>query len=69
MTKQFDQLLAQDLPALNESLKTKGQQPIESPPTKIAANENAVGLGGSNSGVNALTHFEAGAVDFVAVRE
>ena len=27
VTKQFDQLLAQDLPALNDSLKSKGQQP------------------------------------------
>src|SRR5207244_13391165 len=28
VTKQFDQLLAQDLPALNDSLKSKGQQPL-----------------------------------------
>src|SRR5213076_2255272 len=28
VTKQFDQLLAQDLPALNNSLKSKGQQPL-----------------------------------------
>jgi len=32
VTKDFDQLLTRDLPALNESLKSKGQQPI-SPPT------------------------------------
>jgi len=38
-TKQFDQLLAQDLPALNESLKSKGQQPI-SPPAKVGANDS-----------------------------
>src|SRR5207249_2419689 len=30
--KEFDQLLAQDLPALNDSLKAKGQQPIATPP-------------------------------------
>jgi hypothetical protein len=38
-TKEFEQLLAQDLPALNESLKAKGQQPIEPPPTKVGAND------------------------------
>jgi len=38
VTKEFDQLLAQDLPALNESLKAKGAQPIEAPPGKIDAN-------------------------------
>ena len=39
MTKEFDELLAQDLPALNESLKSKGQQPIEAPPTKVGSND------------------------------
>jgi photosystem II stability/assembly factor-like uncharacterized protein len=39
VTKEFEQLLAQDLPALNESLKTKGQQPIPSPSAKIARND------------------------------
>ena len=37
MTKESDQLLAQDLPALNDSLKSKGQQPISPPPAKIGA--------------------------------
>ena len=46
VTKQFDQLLAQDLPALNDSLKSKGQQPIEAPPAKVAVNEKASGPGG-----------------------
>src|SRR5881398_311181 len=46
VTKEFDQLLAKDLPVLNESLKAKGQQPIEAPPAKIAVNENASGSGG-----------------------
>jgi hypothetical protein len=45
-TKEFDQLLAQDLPALNDSLKSKGQQPIEAPPAKVAVNEKASGPGG-----------------------
>jgi photosystem II stability/assembly factor-like uncharacterized protein len=39
VTKEFDQLLAQDLPALNDSLKAKGQQPIEPPPTKVAGKD------------------------------
>src|SRR5216110_3107941 len=39
VTKQFDELLASDLPALNESLKAKGQQSIEAPPAKAAVNE------------------------------
>src|SRR5256714_15460324 len=38
VTKEFDQLLAQELPALNESLKAKGQQPIPPPPNKVAVN-------------------------------
>ena len=36
VTKEFEQLLASELPALNESLKAKGQQPIPAPPPKIA---------------------------------
>jgi hypothetical protein len=54
VTKEFDQLLAQDLPALNDSLKAKGQQLIPAPPAKITANEKALDLGGSNAGVNLL---------------
>jgi hypothetical protein len=38
VTKQFDQLLAQNLPALNDSLKSKGQQLIEAPPAKVSVN-------------------------------
>ncbi len=34
VTKDFDQLLATDLPAVNETLKAKGQQPIAAPPGK-----------------------------------
>ncbi len=40
VTKEFEQLLAQDLPALNESLKAKGQQPIPPPPAKVAVRAN-----------------------------
>ena len=39
VAKEFDQLLAKDLPALNDSLKSKGQQPISAPPAKIGASE------------------------------
>jgi hypothetical protein len=38
VTKQFDQLLAHDLPTLNDSLKSKGQQPLSTPPAKGVAN-------------------------------
>src|SRR5213082_660301 len=57
VTKEFEQLLAHDLPALNESLKTKGQQPIPTPPTKVALNHEALHLGGSNTGANLLKDF------------
>ncbi len=40
VTKEFEQLLAQDLPGLNESLKAKGQQPIPPPPAKVAVRAN-----------------------------
>src|SRR5262249_48486406 len=45
VTKEFDQLLAEDLPVLNESLKTKGQQPIVAPSTSVGAAD--VGSGGT----------------------
>jgi len=41
VTKEFDGLVAKDLPALNESLKSKGQQPIEAPSAKVGANNAA----------------------------
>ncbi|MFN2540863.1 MAG: WD40/YVTN/BNR-like repeat-containing protein [Chthoniobacterales bacterium] len=37
ITKEFEQLIAQDLPALNEGLKSKGQQPIMPPAAGSAA--------------------------------
>jgi hypothetical protein len=46
VTKQFDQLLTQDLPALNDSLKSKGQQPLLPPPAKVGANDATHGSGG-----------------------
>jgi hypothetical protein len=49
--KQFDQLLAQDLPALNDLLKSKGQQPLSASPVKVRANSSA----GSEIGAAAAT--------------
>jgi len=57
VTKEFEQLLAQDLPALNDSLKTKGQQPIATPPAKDGVNEKALSLGGSGISVNVPADF------------
>src|SRR5207247_10579438 len=48
-TKDFEQLLAQDLPALNESVKTKGQQPIPPPPAKVAVDDTAGGAADSSA--------------------
>ncbi len=47
VTKDFEQLLASDLPGLNESLKGKGQEPIPAPPTKIVANDAKSTSGGA----------------------
>src|SRR5204862_2033684 len=45
VTKEFEQLLAKDLPALNTALKAKGQPEIAPPPTKVAVNEQPLGSG------------------------
>jgi photosystem II stability/assembly factor-like uncharacterized protein len=49
-TKEFEQLLASDLPGLNESLKGKGEQPIPAPPTKVAVNDATLGSGAGRTG-------------------
>ena len=54
VTKQFDQLLAQDLPALNDSLKSKGQQPLSPPPAKVGANGSAGGGIGATAATGSL---------------
>jgi photosystem II stability/assembly factor-like uncharacterized protein len=53
VTKAFDQLLAQDLPGLNESLKSKGQQPIPPPPAEVAVNDATGGSGGAPAALSA----------------
>jgi hypothetical protein len=47
VTKEFDQLLAKDLPTLNESLKAKGQQLIPAPSTNVGATDAEYGSGGT----------------------
>jgi photosystem II stability/assembly factor-like uncharacterized protein len=49
VTKKFEQLLAKDLPGLNESLKSKGQQPIQPPPAKVAVNRATSSSGGASA--------------------
>jgi photosystem II stability/assembly factor-like uncharacterized protein len=43
ITKDFDQVLAKDLPGLNDSLKSKGQPAISAPPAKVAVSETELG--------------------------
>jgi hypothetical protein len=43
VTKEFEQVIAKDLPALNEALKAKGQPAIAPPPAKIAVNDQSLG--------------------------
>src|SRR5947209_16293189 len=48
VTRDFDQLIGKDLPALNDALKAKGKEPIPVPPEKVAVNENN-SLGGESA--------------------
>jgi len=50
VTKEFDQLLANDLPALNESLKAGGQQPIPAPSPSAGATDVTHGSAGTIGG-------------------
>ena len=50
VTKQFDQLLTQDLPVLNDSLKSKGQQPLSPPPAKVGADGSPGSAMGATGG-------------------
>jgi hypothetical protein len=56
VTKEFEQLVAKELPSLNESLKSKGQPPIEIPPTKVASDEKTTG---SPAGLNGSVEHSA----------
>jgi hypothetical protein len=47
VTKEFDELLAKDLPALNESLKSRGQQPVPIPSARVGAADSTYGSGGA----------------------
>ncbi|HEY2140365.1 MAG TPA: hypothetical protein VGH00_09815 [Chthoniobacterales bacterium] len=47
VTRDFEQVVTKDLPALNDALKAKGKEPIPPPPAKVAVNEdNSLGGGG-----------------------
>ena len=47
VTRDFEQLVTKDLPALNDALKAKSKEPIPVPPAKVAVNEdNSLGGGG-----------------------
>ena len=48
VNKEFEQLLAKDLPALNQTIKGKGE--IKAPPAKVAVNEQTPVSGGSLAG-------------------
>jgi hypothetical protein len=43
VTKDFQQLIAKDLPVLNDALKAKGQPVVEAPPAKVAINDQQLG--------------------------
>jgi photosystem II stability/assembly factor-like uncharacterized protein len=45
VVKEFEGVLAKDLPALNETLKAGGKEAIPPPPAKVAVNEKPVGSG------------------------
>ena len=53
VTKDFDQLVAKDLPTLNDSLKSKGKPAIAAPPAKVAVSEMQLG---STTNVPTLLH-------------
>src|SRR5205807_7605256 len=47
VNKDFERLLAKDLPTLNQSLKSKGKEQIAPPPAKVAVNEEEPGPSGN----------------------
>ncbi len=51
VVKDFEQLVAKDLPTLNEALKAKGKEAIPAPPAKVAVNEQSFGGGNAEPAV------------------
>src|SRR5947209_7659871 len=47
VNKDFEQLLSKDLPAFNQSLKSKGKEEIKAPPAKVAMNDETRASGGT----------------------
>ncbi|MEP6603715.1 MAG: sialidase [Spartobacteria bacterium] len=45
VTKDFEEVLAKDLPTVNNALKTAGKPEIPAPPAKVAVNEPSLGSG------------------------
>ena len=45
VTRDFEQVVTKDLPALNDALKAKGKEPIPQPPAKVAVNEEQLSSG------------------------
>jgi hypothetical protein len=45
VTRDFENVVTKDLPALNDALKAKGKEPIPAPPAKVAVNEQSLGGG------------------------
>jgi hypothetical protein len=58
VTKEFEQLVAKELPSLNESLKSKGQQLIAIPPSEVALNDETTSSGGGSN--QSVDHDAAG---------
>jgi photosystem II stability/assembly factor-like uncharacterized protein len=50
VTGDFEKLLTNDLPKLNETLKAKGQSELEAPPAKVALNDEEPSGGGAFQG-------------------
>ena len=46
VTRDFENVVTKELPALNEALKAKGKEPIPAPPAKVAVNEDRSSGGG-----------------------
>lgn len=52
VTKEFEQLIAKDLPAVNGALKAKGQKLIAPPPARLSVNDGPPGSGGATRPAN-----------------